>query len=404
MRLNTTWLIYLCTLMLMTTGIVMVYSSSAAIAARETMRKATEPGKDLKDTEAILQTSTHSTYYLQRQVLFVGIAVVAMLLTYQIDYERYKKYATPLLCVSLIMLVLVYVPHIGVARKGAKRWLNAGILIQSSEFAKLAMILYMAKKLCDRQSELKSFARGFLPSLAVLGVFLVLIVKEPDLGAAVMMGVIVFAMWFVSGMRLIHLCSLGIAALPVVAYEIISKPYRLRRMVAYLNPFDPEIRHSTGWQLVQSLISVATGGVSGVGLGQGPQKYQFLSEGHTDFIYAGICEELGMTGAIVIFAVYAFFMLQGIRVATRAPDMYGSLLATGITIMIGVQSFVNMYVVVGLLPTKGLTLPLVSYGGSSLVINGVAVGILMNVSRFTEIAANPSRARAATAPGVPVHA
>jgi cell division protein FtsW len=175
-------------------------------------------------------------------------------------------------------------------------------------------------------------------------------------------------------------------------------------MVAYLNPFDPEIRRSTGWQLVQSLISVATGGVSGVGLGQGPQKYQFLSEGHTDFIYAGICEELGMTGAIVIFSVYAFFMLQGIRVASRAPDMYGSLLATGVTIMIGVQSFVNMYVVVGLLPTKGLTLPLVSYGGSSLVINCIAVGILMNVSRYTEIAANPSRARAATAPAVTAHA
>ena len=403
MRLNTTWLIYLCTLMLMTTGIVMVYSSSAAIAARETMRKATEPGKDLKDPDAIVQTSTHSTYYLQRQVIFAAIAVIAMLLTYQIDYERYKKYATPLLCLSLLMLILVYVPHIGVARKGARRWLNAGILIQSSEFAKLAMILYMAKKLCDRQSDLKSFARGFLPSLMVLGLFLALIVKEPDLGASVMLGIIVFAMWYVSGMRIIHLCSLGIAAIPLVTYEVFSKAYRLKRMIAYLDPFAKEIRQSTGWQLVQSLISVSTGGVSGVGLGQGPQKYQFLSEGHTDFIFAGICEETGMAGAMFIFAIYAFFMIQGIRVASRAPDMYGSLLATGITIMIGVQSFVNMYVVVGLLPTKGLTLPLVSYGGSSLVINGIAVGILMNVSRFTEIAANPSRARAAIAP-VPAHA
>ncbi|MGI8908316.1 MAG: putative lipid II flippase FtsW [Candidatus Sumerlaeaceae bacterium] len=397
MRLNTTWMIYLCTLMLMTTGIVMVYSSSAAIAARETMRKATEPGRDLKDTEAIIQTSTHSSYYLQRQVIFAAIGVLVMLLMYQIDYERYKKYATPLLFLSLVMLVLVFFPPIGVARKGAHRWLNAGfMLVQSSEFAKLAMILYMAKKLCDRQSDLKSFARGFLPSLAVLALFLGLIVSEPDLGAAVMLGVIVFAMWYVSGMRLIHLCSLGIAAIPVVAYEIISKPYRLKRIIAFWDPIAN--RETSGWQLVQSLISVSTGGVEGLGLGQGPQKYQFLSEGHTDFIYAGICEEMGMAGALVIFAIYAFFMFQGIRVASRAPDMYGSLLATGVTIMIGVQSFVNMYVVLGLLPTKGLTLPLISYGGSSLVINCAAIGILMNVSRFTEIAANPSRARGSDLP------
>lgn len=392
MRLNTTWLIYLCALILVTTGVVMVYSSSAAIAARETVRQANENEKNLKDTEAILATSTHSTYYLKRQAIFAVLAIASMLLVYQVDYERYKKYATPILLGALVLLVAVYLPGIGFARKGSRRWINLGFTqLQASEFAKLAMIIYMAKKLCDRQGDLKSLVRGFLPSLAILGVFLGLIVFEPDLGAAVMLAVIVYAMWYVSGMRIIHLLSLGIIAIPLVAAAIIHKPYRLKRIVAYLDPYaDPQ---GAGWQLIQSLISVGTGGADGLGLGHGPQKYQFLSEGHTDFIYAGICEELGMIGGISLFAVYAFFVIQGIRVASRAPDMYGSLLATGITVMIGVQAFINMYVVTGLLPTKGLTLPLISYGGSSLIINCMAIGILMNVSRFTEIAANPSRVR-----------
>jgi len=395
MRLNTTWLIYLCTLMLMTTGVVMVYSSSAAIAARVTLNKVSEVGKDLKDVEAITATTAHSTYFLKRQGIFAFVAIIAMLLTYQVDYERYKKYATPLLICSFVSLLLVFVPGIGREVNGSKRWLNLGFTqVQASELAKVAMILYMAKKLCDRQSDLKSFVRGFLPSLFVLGAFLATIAAEPDLGAAVMLGIIVFSMWYVSGMRIIHLCSLGIAAVPVVLYEIVSKPYRIKRVLAFLNPCDPEVRRTSGWQLCQSLISVATGGVNGIGLGHGPQKYQFLSEGHTDFIFANICEELGMIGAVSVFCIYVFFMLQGIRVATKAPDMYGSLIATGVTVMIGVQAFFNMYVVTGLLPTKGLTLPLISYGGSSLVINCIAIGMLMNVSRFTEIASNPSRARA----------
>jgi cell division protein FtsW len=392
MRLNTTWLIYLCTLMLVTTGVIMVYSSSAAIAARDTLRKSAEKAKDrdVPSTETILETTTHSTYYLKRQAGFAVVAIVVMLCLYQIDYERYKKYATPCLLAAGVMLVLVFLPKIGVERKGSHRWINVGVTqIQASEFAKLAMILYMAKKLGERQGDLRSFARGFLPSLVVLGIYLALIVKEPDLGGAVMLGVIVFSMWYVSGMRIIHLCSLGIAAVPVVVYEIATKPWRVKRILAFLDPIAN--RETTGWQLVQSSISVAAGGISGLGLGQGPQKYLFLSEGHTDFIYAGICEEFGMIGALLVFFAYAFFVIQGIRVASRATDMYASLLATGITTMIGVQAFINMYVVVGLLPTKGLTLPLISYGGSSLVINCAAIGILMNISRFTEIASNPSR-------------
>ncbi len=396
MRFNTTWIIFLTTLTLIMTGVVMVYSTSASIAARETTRLALE-NREATDTAAILEMSNHSTFFLQRQGLFALLGIVAMLTAYQMDYERYKKYASPMLWGSFVLLLMVYLPRpIGVEINGARRWINLGFInLQVSELAKLTMILYMAKKLSDRRNELKSFIHGFVPSFAILALFLGVIVLEPDLGASVIMAVIVYVMWYISGMRLIHLASLGLAAVPAFIIAVIAEPYRIQRLIAFTNPLDAKIRVTTGWQLSQSLISVSTGGLTGLGLGEGPQKYQFLSEGHTDFIYAGICEELGMAGGFAVFLVYAIFMIQGIRVATKAPDMYGSLIATGITIMIGLQAFVNMYVVLGLLPTKGLTLPLISYGGSSLVINCVAVGILMNISRYTEIAAAAPARRSA---------
>lgn len=404
MRFNTTWIIFLTALTLIMTGVVMVYSTSASIAASiqaSIVKK--EMGNNApsqNDVETITQMSNHNTSFLERQGVFAILGIIAMLAAYQVDYERYKKYAAAMLWTSFVMLLLVYLPGIGVESKGARRWLNLGITqLQVSELAKLTMILYMAKKLTERRSELKSFIRGFLPSLFILGLFLGAIVLEPDLGASVMLAIIVYTMWFISGMRLIHLGSLGILFAPLLIIAIIAEPYRIQRVMSFLDPFDSEIIKGAGWQLAQSLVSVGTGGLYGLGLGRGPQKYQFLSEGHTDFIYAGICEELGLVGGIAIFLIYAIFMVQGIRVATKAPDMYGSLIATGITIMIGLQAFVNMYVVLGLLPTKGLTLPLISYGGSSLLINCVAVGILMNVSRYTEIAAAvPRRAQLAAAP------
>lgn len=384
MRFHTTWIIFLCALMLITTSVVMVYSTSAAIAARNETKKNAEH-RETADTETILSMSSHSTYFLKRQGIYAVLGILAMLTVYNIDYERYKKYASKALWASFVLLLLVYVPHIGLKINGARRWLNVGFQLQVSELAKLTMILYMAKKLTDRRSELKSFFRGFLPSFCILSLFLLAIVAEPDLGASVMLGVIAYAMFFVSGMRLSHLLSLGVVAVIGVVGLILTAEWRMRRILAFLDPVGN--MRDDGWQLTQSLISVATGGVKGLGLGDGPQKYQFLSEGHTDFIYAGICEEFGMIGGITIFAIYTIFIIQGIRVATKAPDMYGSLIAIGVTVMIGFQSFVNMYVVLGLLPTKGLTLPLISYGGSSLVINCVAIGILMNISRYTEIAA-----------------
>lgn len=388
-RSNTTLLIFLCTLTLMTIGIVMVYSSSAAIAARDTMSASLKLAQTVGGISPG-DISAHSDYYLRRQVIWAAISVVAMLIAFKIDYDRYTKFAPWLLGLSFLLLLAVFVPGVGIEVNGSKRWVGAGAFrLQPSELAKLALIIFMARKLADRQEQLKSLLFGFFPALAVLALFLAVIVIEPDLGATVVIGAIMFTMWLVAGMRIAHLVSLGVAAIPCIVIAIIVEPYRVARFLSFMDP-EKDIR-GKGWQLHQSLVTIGSGGVTGLGLGEGPQKYLFLSEAHTDFIFAGICEELGMVGAMIVVALYAFFIIQGLRVATRVPDMYGSLLAAGVTSMIGIQAFINMMVVTGLLPTKGLTLPLISYGGSSLLINMIGIGILLNVSRGAEISQTTSR-------------
>lgn len=389
-RLNTTWLIFVTTLMLITVGIVMVYSASAGIAARERVQQLHSDRAELTAEEIITHSTTHSAFYLKRQAFWAFIGIVGLLFAYHIDYETYRRWAPFLAAGAFLLCLMVFIPGIGMRRNGAARWINLGpIVVQASEVAKLAVILYMARQLSQKQSDLRSFLRGFVPALLLLVLFIGVIAVEPDLGAAVVIGLITFCMFFVSGMRIIHLSSLFIAAIPAVALAIYFKPYRMRRLAAFWEP-ESDITNTT-YQIYQSLISVSTGGVFGLGLGAGPQKYQFLSEAYTDFIFAVICEELGMLGALSVFALYTFFIVQGIRVASRAPDLYGATIATGVTVMVGFQAFINMGVVTGLLPTKGLTLPLISYGGSSLLINCLAVGILMNISKATELAATVPR-------------
>ncbi len=389
MKLNTTWLIFLCTLALLTIGIVMVTSSSAAIAAREANKVQMETAVPSGGADRI-QLTTHSYYYTKRQVGWALISILALFAAYRIDYDRYKKWAKPMLIGSFVCLVLVLIPGIGRERNGAHRWLGWGaVQIQASELAKLALIIFMAKKLEDHRNQLRSFTKGFLPPLVILGAFLAVIFVEPDFGSAVVIALIVGSMWVVAGMRLVHIATLAVAAMPLMVIAIVAYPWRLRRLMAFLNPMDDI--HGKSWQLYQSLISVGSGGVWGLGLGNGPQKYLFLSEAYTDFIFAVICEELGMIGAVGVIALYGFFVIQGYRVAKKCADMYGTLLATGITVMISIQAFINMFVVTGLVPTKGLTLPLISYGGSSLLINMIAIGILMNLSKEAEMAAAPPR-------------
>lgn len=419
-RLGPTWIIFCVTIALMTLGLVMVYSGSAGIAARETLRKATVAGQlpaaaagsaaaaqgaaggTRIDAAAAADPATlltsHSGYYLTRQGFWVFAGLVAMLLMYQVDYDALRRYAPWMALLALVLCLAVLVPGIGVARKGARRWIALGsFMLQPSELAKLAVLVYMARQLAVRGDRLRSFWRGFVPAMAVLALFAAVIGKEPDLGSAVVLGVICLSMMFAAGMRLTHLAMLAGAALVAGVFAVLAKPYRVNRMLAYLDP-ERDIHGST-YQIHQSLLAVSTGGLWGRGLGEGPQKYQFLSEGHTDFIYAVVCEELGMAGGLGVAALYAVFVFQGLKVARRAPDTFGALLAVGVTAMVGFQGFVNMAVVTGLLPTKGLTLPLVSYGGSSLVMNCVAVGILLNVSRWAEMEGTAPAAPGQRTPG-----
>ena len=390
MRSNRTWLIFLCTMMLVTLGIVMVYSSSAAIAARDVHQRDTAALLGEQASGEAAHVSIHSYYYLRRQVVWAALGLVALAAAYLFDYDRTRKLAVPLMVLSLVLLVAVLIPGLGHVKNGARRWLGFGpVQLQASELAKLAMVIYMAKKMSDHPTRIRQFLTGFFPLLCLLGTFALLIVVEPDLGAAAVIGLIVFVMMFAAGARLAHLGTLVVLGIAFIVVAILAEPYRVARFFAYLDP-ESDI-HGKTWQIYQSLITIGSGGVTGLGIGQGPQKHLFLSEAYTDFIFAIICEEMGLIGASLVAGLYVFFAVQGIRVAAAANSPYARLLAIGATMMITIPAFINMGVVTGLLPTKGLTLPLVSYGGSSLIFNMAAVGLLMNVSRAVEIESVPVR-------------
>jgi cell division protein FtsW len=392
MKLNTTLMIFLCTMTLLTLGVVMITSSSAAIAARDINKAQVETKGGGVEAERPTLTS-HSYYYTKRQIVWAGLAFICMIGVYRVDYDFYKRWGGTIFLACVLLLILVLIPGIGKKVNGARRWLGAGGgYLQASEFAKLGVIIFLSKILSEKNRSLKSWRHGFFPPLCLVGTVCFLIVVEPDLGTAVVVMLIAITMFAVAGMRPAHLLTLVVAAIPLLAGLIIFEPYRMKRLLSFLNP---ELdRQGSGWQLSQSLISVGSGGWEGLGLGNGPQKYLFLSESYTDFIFASICEELGIWGAGLVIALFVFLMVQGYRVAMKLQDMFGSLLATGITAMIGIQAFINMFVVLGMVPTKGLTLPFVSYGGSSLIVNMVAIGILMSLSREAELISLPTKSTA----------
>jgi cell division protein FtsW len=350
-------ILFVLTLALVTLSLIMVYSSSGFIDGR----------------------ARHDPFFhFKHQVVWVLMGLVGLFLAARTDYQRLARVAKPLLAVSFVLLMLCYVPGIGLKVNGQTRWIRvAGFTFQPSELAKLAMVLFMADTLARKRHLLRSFTLGFLPAATITGIFLLAIVLEEDLGATFVLGLIVWLLWFVAGMRITHLVSLVIAAIPAFAFFVLSSQWRVMRMIAFLNP--EHFRSTHGMQLDQSLIAFGSGGVFGRGLGHGLQKYYFLVEGHTDFIFANIGEELGMIGCIAVIAAFLTIIAVGTTTALRMPDLFGSLLACGLTLMIGVPAMVNMAVVLGLLPTKGLPLPLISYGGSQILVNMTAMGILMNI-------------------------
>lgn len=339
-------------------GIVMVYSASSVMAA-----------KNFHD----------GAYFLKRQGLFALVGFTMAAVAMRVDYHHWRKLAVPILLVSLALLVLVLIPGIGGRVKGASRWIRLpGFNLQPSEFAKIALIFYMAYSLEKKSDKIKSLSYGFLPYMVVLTVMLLLILKQPDLGAALTLAAVTVLMLFAAGTRLVFLLGTVMMAAPIVAYLVFHSAYRLRRIKAFMNPEqDPT---GIGWQIIQSKYAFGAGGLFGQGLGEGKQKLFYLPEAHTDFIMSVVGEELGFIGVVVIIGMFLILVQRAMRIAMAARDPFGRFLALGIAVLFAIEASVNMGVVTGLLPTKGLALPFLSYGGSSLLISLLAVGILLNIS------------------------
>jgi cell division protein FtsW len=340
-------------------GLVMVFSASAIVA-----------GYRFQD----------AGFFLKRQIAWLTFGLLLMHLASRIDYTLWKKLSIPILGCIVLLLVLVLVPSLGVAAKGARRWLRLGFIsVQPAEMAKLVAVIYLAAYLTKKGDKITLFRNGLLPVLIVIGLLSGLVLLEPDLGTVVVLGLVTIGMCFLAGARISHLLALGLCAIPVVLALVLGSSYRRQRLMTFLTPWKDA--SDAGFQITQSFLSFGSGGPFGVGLGEGKQKLHFLPEAHTDFVLALVGEELGLIGTAAIVLLFAFFVWRGFQIAARARVPFGRYLGMGITLLIGSQALVNAAVVTGLLPTKGLTLPFVSYGGSSLVVSLIGVGILLSISR-----------------------
>jgi cell division protein FtsW len=339
-------------------GIIMTYSASSIMA---------------------MEKFGNQFFYLQRQALFSIAGVLLMVIAMKIPYRFYYQLAYPILGIGLALMALLYVPGLGRTVAGATRWLQIGpVVFQPSEVVKLSVVIFMSYSLSKKQEKIKTFSIGFLPNLLIALVALSLIMKEPDFGTSVLLVLIVLLMMFIAGTKIRYLFLALLGSFPIFYWLIVMSDYRLARILIFLNPWiDPQ---RAGFQITQSFIAFGSGGLWGLGLGEGRQKLFFLPAPHTDFIYAVIGEELGFWGTMLVLALFLMLVWRGIRIAWKTEDPFGSLLAMGITAMLGIQALVNMGVAMGLLPTKGLPMPFVSYGGTSLITSLMASGILLNIS------------------------
>ncbi len=366
--------ILILTLALLGIGLVMVYSASGARAGLEHRRLIQSI-----DSEIVDEYSYHSITYLERQLLYGALGLIALVVLARTDTKTLYRAAPWVALGVLAMLVLVLATPLGVSAKGARRWLWLGpITIQPSEFAKPALVLLMARLLADKREKARLFFKGFLPLAATSALFLGLILLQRDLGTVMVLGTVILATWLLARLRAAHLFGVVALALPVLVYALLAHSYRIMRILAFIDP--EKYAMTTGWQLIQSLIAVGSGGLFGRGLGLGMQKYMFLSEAHTDFIFAIICEELGLLGAVCVVVMFLLWVLQGMRVALRAPDYFTCLTAAGLTLIIGISAYVNFCVVLGLAPTKGLALPFISYGGSALISALACAGMVIAIA------------------------
>ncbi|MGV7219955.1 MAG: putative lipid II flippase FtsW [Nitrospinales bacterium] len=343
---------------LVLTGIVMVFSSSAVYAMEEYQ---------------------DSYFFLKRHLLWVSIGTIVLLIFRKLDYHKLDSLTYPAMFITFLFLVAVMVPSFSKEVGGARRWLTIGeFSFQPSEMAKFALVLFIAKSLDKRVDKLKNFAYGYLPNLIVMGFFFMLILSQPDFGTATIIGTVVFLMMFIAGVRTKFLVYSVLGIIPFLISAVLTAEYRTRRILSFLDPWQDA--SDSGFQAVQSFMAFGRGGIFGLGLGDSNQKLFYLPEAHTDFIFSVIGEELGLIGTVGIVLMFALLVGRGLIAASRAKDLFGTHLALGLTLMIGLQALTNMGVAVGILPTKGLTLPFISLGGSSLLVSMACMGVLLNIS------------------------
>lgn len=327
-----------------------------------------------------------SYYYLRRQVIFAGLGVVAMFFLSRFNYWNWRRLVKPVFGVNLILLLLVFIPGVGVARTKAQRWINLGFVqFQPTDVTKFAMVLFTANYLVVKKDYMHTFKRGLLPVLFIAALTFGLIMLQPDLGTALTIMMTIFILLFGGGARILHLSGLVFGGVLTIAGLMAAFPkqlgYQFARLVSFLNPWaDPT---GSGWQIIQSLLAIGSGSLGGVGLGASRQKFLYLPEPWSDFIYSIICEELGFIGGAAVIILFLILIWRGFRIALSAPDLFGKYLAMGLTTLIAVQISINLGVVLGTLPVTGITLPLLSYGGTSLLVTLSFVGVLLNISRYS---------------------
>ena len=349
--------------MLLSAGVVMVYSASAVVAA---------------------DRFGDPYFFLKKQLFWALLGSVGMLVAVRVDYRRLERFVLPALVLAGVLLVLVLIPPIGQAINGTRRWIRLGpVSFQPAELAKLALVVYLAAFLAKRRDALGGLRQGLLTPLAVAGALAALVLAQPDLGNCLTLLALTFSLLFLAGVRPLHLALVLAPAVPLLALVIWAAPYRLRRITAFMDPWaDPR---GSGFQIIQSWLALGNGGLLGQGIGGSTQKLFYLPESHTDFIFAIIGEELGFVGAAAVVGLFTVLVWRGLHVGLRAPDPFGAYLALGITVLIATETLVNLGVVTGMLPTKGLPLPFISFGGSALLVTMLATGVLLNISQQADV-------------------
>jgi cell division protein FtsW len=346
-------------------GALMIYSSTSVV------------------TPVLARKGVKEFYYFKRHIFTILVGFACMFAAYRMGTSLIRKVSIPLLVFSFFLLVLVFVPHIGVSAGGANRWIRLWpSTFQPSELVKLSMVIFLARYLSMPEYSPDNY-KSFLKPLGVMVLFEAAFLKQPDFGAAMSLTILTFAMLFLSGVKLRYIASLLLLAIPIII-KLAMEPYRLRRITSFLNPWDDA--QGSGFQLVQSFIALGSGGLTGVGLGSSKQKLAYLPESHTDFIFSIIGEEFGLIGVIFVIALFLVLFIKGVLIANKAKDGFVYYLAIGLSLMVSLQALINFAVATGLVPTKGLPLPFISYGGSSLLVNMAAIGILLNISKGEDAA------------------